>query len=253
MFSTNTPLQYYFIDVHLFRGIAFISNNMFCDNRGSLGGAISIRNLSVTSHLFIVNNAFLDNVALQGGAILITGYDMLPLIKGNSKINNSASLFGHTFAGGPNKLILETIDSREPLNQRTQLYSGDVFPPFGVCVKDTFPQTIVPSEFKRDLLIAYADVSDAYEPNATATASVIAGYEQVMLQGQEAAIFDRLQLLGVPGNYTLKILPRINFDPLVINAQVNFSLKECASPKVSQFFLPVSHIPDALAVSCFLV
>jgi hypothetical protein len=114
------------------------------------------------------------------------------------------------------------------------LYSGDKFPSFSVFLQDIFLQLIVPSDIRTDLLIAYAIVVNATSPSNPASAVPFVGFEASMLQSEKTATFDRLQVVGKAGSYYLRILPRINFDPLVIKAQMNFTLNACESPRIQQ-------------------
>jgi hypothetical protein len=159
------------------------------------------------------------------------------LFADNVFINNTATLYGPTFAGHSSKLVLTRVQTNLfVVGGDIRLLSGGIFPFFSVFVQDMFNQTVVPSELRRDFLIAYASVTNRDGVNTITNATTLVGFEESMLQGARAATFNRLQVVGLAGDYSLLILPRLNFDPLVINARVNFSLSECMLPRVMHTF-----------------
>jgi hypothetical protein len=219
-----------------FNGEANITNNVFLYNKGGYGGAICIESLGIAATLHITNNTFYMNSAQQGGAIHLSVMRILSGIRNNLFINNSAVLFGSTFAGARDKLALISPKATNAVTNNIELVSGDLFPEFSVYVQDTFSQRIVPSDFFVDFLIAFVTVTHQLDSDSPPKASVAVGYEEAMLQDEEAASFNKLQVVGLQGSYALLILPRINFDPAVINARLNFSMKECLSPKILHSF-----------------
>jgi hypothetical protein len=230
-----------FLGVGEVSGKMIILNNRFFNISASYGGVIYLARMVPAARFQIEQNIFDSNTALQGGAIFYSLNSPYSFVANNLFVNNTASLYGPTFAGIADKLrLLERQssymnNSHSPQPNNVQLWSGDVFPTFGVFIEDIFSQHILPSEFFVDFLVADATVLGAVD-NEVPEAAVIVGYEEVMLQGNDAAWFTSLQIVGSAGEYRLLIRPRINYDPLLFNARVNFTLKECASPKILQRF-----------------
>jgi hypothetical protein len=213
-----------------YNGKSIISGNRFLNNHAFYGGAILLAQMDYGNNVILEQNIFDSNTALQGGAIFFSVMNPVSLIAKNIFVNNTASLYGSTFAGSAQMLRL-----LKPQNGTFQVFSGDVFPTFGVFLQDVFFQTIVPSELLVDLLVADATVVGTVD-NEVPEAAAIVGYQEVMLQGNNAAWFRSLQIVGSAGEYTLSILPSINFHPSLINASVNFTLKECTWPNTLQKF-----------------
>jgi hypothetical protein len=229
----------FLVDVERFDGEIIISNSTFQNNYAVYGGAIYLGPLGLGAKVQLSQNLFHSNAALQGGAVYFFMNNLFPLLHNNLFVNNSAILYGHTFAGVGHKLCLLESQSRnmgQPQSTETaatiQLLSGDVFPTFNVFVQDLFFQTIVPSGVLVDLLVASATVVTARNRTLTPEAAAVVGFEEAMLQGDDSATFTSLEIVGLAGEYTLLIVPKINYDPARINAALNFTLKECGWPKV---------------------
>jgi hypothetical protein len=224
------------IYIYDYRGKATICNNEFSENKVLHGGVLRFATGDRLPQVLVEENIFYSNTGLHGGAIYFEE-GILPGIKNNYFVDNTAMLYGQTFAGGSEKLVVfqkEPLQPRGRLTNKIKLLSGDTFPSFSVVVQDVFWQTIVPSDFTTNFLVAYASVVNQVEGDSTPKATTVSGFEKVMLQDQDAATFDELQVVGLPGDYTLLILPRINFDPLRINARLNFTLSDCELPRVQQ-------------------
>jgi hypothetical protein len=231
------------VEVGHFYGEVIISNNHFLNNYVAFGGAIYLGSMGLGAQVQLSHNLFHSNEALQGGAVYLdVGFALVfhmvsNTFAHNQFVNNTAVLYGPTFAGAGHKLCLlkpqssNTGQLQSPETATIQLLSGEVFPTFNVFVQDVFFQTIVPAGVLIDLLIASATVVNARDYTLPPEAAAVVGFEEAMLQGDDFATFNTLQIVGLAGEYTLLILPRINFNPALINASFNFTLKECDWPK----------------------
>jgi hypothetical protein len=226
------------VSVQQFDGEIILSNNTFLSNYATYGGAIYLGPKTLGVQAVVSQNLFHSNAALQGGAIHILFNKVSPLLVDNQFVNNTAILYGNTFAGMGHFLRLlepqsNNIGQSQPTETATiQLFSGDVFPTVKVFVRDLFFQLIVPSGVLVDLLVASATVVSARNSTLTPKAAAVVGFEEAMLQGEDSATFTSLQIVGLAGEYTLLIVPKINYDPARINAALNFTLKECGWPKI---------------------
>jgi hypothetical protein len=229
------------VAVFEFNGTIIISNNRFFNNSAIYGGVIRFAPLGLAAKFHLVQNIFDSNTALQGGAIFFSLNNTISLIADNVFVNNTATLYGPTFAGIAHELCFLNTQGSIANNSysfqksKVQIFSGDVFPTFGLFFQDVFFQTLVPSGVRVDLLVAYARVLRANGSEPPEAAAIV-GYEEAMLQGEDAARFKSLQIVGSAGEYTLFVSPKINYDPLHFNASVKFTLKECAFPNTLQRF-----------------
>jgi hypothetical protein len=231
--SFNNQSELYLVLIYDYYGRASVCNNVFRNNNALYKGVVYFGPGAKTPQVLVQENVFYANKGVLGGAIFFERH--IPSgIRNNYFIENIGTLYGHTFAGNSEKLVVVKNGTEESSTSHIKLPSGATFPTFGVAVQDLFWQTIAPSEFSQNFLVAYASVVKQLESDSDPKAATVSGFEQVMLQGQDAATFSQLQVVGLPGDYSLLILPRINFDPSRINARLNFTLSNCEPPQVMQ-------------------
>jgi hypothetical protein len=241
-------------------GEIIISNNTFLSNYATYGGTIYLGPKTLGGQAVLSQNLFHSNSALQGGAINILFNKVSPILVDNQFVNNTAVLYGHTFAGvGHFMRLLVPQSSNTGQSQSTetatiQLFSGDVFPTVKVFLEDVFFNRIVPSAVLVDLLVASATVVSARNSTLTPKAAAVVGFEEAMLQDEDSATFTSLQIVGLAGEYTLLIVPKINFDPERMNAALHFTLKECGWPKFQQHVKnePFPRCVASMSDSCVL-
>jgi hypothetical protein len=157
-------------------------------------------------------------------------------------INNSAELYGNTFAALAKSMLWVT-----PLKKQVIIIeSGDTLATFSATFCDAFNQRIVSIDFWTDFVYLAITVKDLNQSRSGLTPShnarVVTGFEKPVFQPATEAVFAESEVVGYEGDYELVIYPVINYDVEKFNLSARVVIKPCEEPRILHSF-PLEHYP----------
>jgi hypothetical protein len=184
-------------------------------------------------HITVSSCVFQNNLADQGGAVFIdspykktiANWDLNELrktklgIRRNVFLNNTAYLYGHTFASGV--FALEWINSPKTFSGM----SGEALPEFSVIPLDMFGEHIIPIGF--DAIGLGASLQSNYSETF---AQLLGPSQGFLLQNQRIFNFSKLTMVGNPGIYSLVVAPIVHYNPVNLSLFFNVTIIPCGYP-----------------------
>jgi hypothetical protein len=206
-----------------------VRGTLFSNNTAQKGGAIYIEGPLRQSALKLrVSQCRIeDNTANTGGAVFQTLFDSIEL-SNNTFINNTAKRYGTTFATEPTKFSWAVNKS---LPATSDIVSGGSLSPFAVTVKDDYSNIPISSDLRTDFVFLHTEITNVRNPNQT-QALILVDQQKPILQGETQATFKQTQIVGLPGEYNIKITSLINYDPKSFFLQAPVRILACDPPKV---------------------
>jgi hypothetical protein len=202
-----------------------ITNCLFLDSVMTLGGVLFINPyLQFNYTISIQDSKFIQNSALQGGAVF---FERVPNMTMRNCIlyNNFAEYYGHTFASIADKLIW-----RKEITTDT-IQSGGALSEYSVEMKDIFSQFLVPLSMKKDFV--YINITVVCGQNVSACSAVAATeVGKPLLNENDDSSFTKTEIIGLPGNYTLKVAPALNYDRSFFSLEKRITISACQSPNI---------------------
>jgi hypothetical protein len=196
---------------------------------GVRGGILLVSKGSAQSGyiLNISHSLFTHNHAEQGGVLFFE--DMLPLsyVKDCLFYDNSALRYGATFASlGVRSMYIKRLGEQV-------IDSGSTLPPYSLAIVDYFWEIVKPVAIKSDFVYFQSFLCETHVQNKTCSL-VFKGSDKPMLQDDNEALFDEVEILATPGVYSLTISPILNYKGASFTLSSNITVEECSKPKKSK-------------------
>jgi hypothetical protein len=201
-----------------------ITHCLFRDNFMAFGGVLFFNPyLPLNYTIYIQDSNFIHNSAFQGGAVFFEHLPNLSM-RNCTFYNHFARYYGHTFASIADKLVWTKEMTRETT------HSGDALPEYSVEMQDLFSQFVVPMSMQKDFV--YINVTLYCDHVSTCEAAATTEIAKPLLNEDEGTSFTKTEIIGYPGNYTLRIAPAIIYDRTRFSLEKRISILPCQSPAI---------------------
>jgi hypothetical protein len=202
-----------------------ITHCLFINNFMTFGGVLFFNPYLRRNHtIFVQHSTFVQNSAYQGGAVFFERFPNLTMRNCNV-YNNFARYYGHTFA-----TLAERFVWKKEIKIHT-IHSGGTLPEYSVQMLDLFSQFVAPLSMNKDFV--YVNITVLCDQNVSpCLAAAATEVGKPLLNENDNTSFTKTDIIGYPGNYTLRIAPAIIYDRSRFSLDKRITILPCQSPNV---------------------